>query len=86
MIEYEVVELMWKSSKKDLIPMFVTFLFCLIIGVEYGILLGVGTNLIFLLYPSARPTVHVDKCTVSKIIYRLLQWLIKNINSTNNLV
>ncbi|KAL2712867.1 sodium-independent sulfate anion transporter [Vespula squamosa] len=63
MIEYEVVKLMWKSSKKDLIPMFVTFLFCLIIGVEYGILLGVGTNLIFLLYPSARPTVHVDKCT-----------------------
>lgn len=64
MIEYEVVKLIWKSSKKDLIPMFVTFLFCLIIGVEYGILLGVGINLMFLLYPSARPTVHIDKCTV----------------------
>lgn len=65
MIEYEVVKLIWKSSKKDLIPMFVTFLFCLIIGVEYGILLGVGINLMFLLYPSARPTVHIDKCAVS---------------------
>lgn len=64
MIEYEVVKLIWKSNKKDLIPMFVTFLFCLIIGVEYGILLGVGINLMFLLYPSARPTVHIDKCTV----------------------
>jgi len=64
MIEYEVVKLMWKSSKKDLIPMFVTFSFCLIVGVEYGILLGVGINLMFLLYPSARPTIHVDKCTV----------------------
>ncbi|KYM86093.1 Sodium-independent sulfate anion transporter [Atta colombica] len=63
MIEYEVVKLMWKSSKKDLIPMFVTFLFCLIIGVEYGILSGVAINLMFLLYPSARPTVHVDKYT-----------------------
>ncbi|OAD55737.1 Sodium-independent sulfate anion transporter [Eufriesea mexicana] len=63
MIEYQVVKLIWKTSKKDLIPMCVTFLFCLIIGVEYGILLGVGTNLIFLLYPSARPTIHVDKCT-----------------------
>ncbi|KAM0726407.1 Sodium-independent sulfate anion transporter [Formica fusca] len=63
MIEYEVVKLIWKSNKKDLIPMFVTFLFCLIIGVEYGILLGVGINLMFLLYPSARPTVHIDKCT-----------------------
>lgn len=64
MIEYEVVKLMWKSSKKDLVPMFVTFLFCLIIGVEYGILSGVGINLMFLLYPSARPTIHVDKYTV----------------------
>lgn len=64
MIEYEVVKLMWKSSKKDLIPMFVTFSFCLVIGVEYGILLGVGINLMFLLYPSARPTVYIDKRTV----------------------
>ena len=65
MIEYQVVKLIWKTSKKDLIPMFVTFLFCLIVGVEYGILLGVGINLMFLLYPSARPTIHVDKCKVS---------------------
>ncbi|XP_003708291.1 sodium-independent sulfate anion transporter [Megachile rotundata] len=72
MIEYEVIKLIWKSSKKDLIPMFVTFLFCLIIGVEYGILLGVGTNLAFLLYPSARPTVHVDKCTTASGIDYLL--------------
>ncbi|XP_043280245.1 sodium-independent sulfate anion transporter [Venturia canescens] len=62
MIEYEVVKLMWKSSKKDLIPMFATFFLCLIIGVEYGILIGVGVNLIFLLYPSARPSMHVEKC------------------------
>lgn len=62
MIEYEVVKPMWKSSKKDLIPTFVTFLLCLIIGVEYGILVGVGINLVFLLYPSARPTIHVEKC------------------------
>ncbi|XP_011502218.1 PREDICTED: sodium-independent sulfate anion transporter [Ceratosolen solmsi marchali] len=61
MIEYEVVKLMWKSSKKDLIPMFATFLLCLVIGVEYGIVAGVGINLIFLLYPSARPQVHVEK-------------------------
>ncbi|CAG5101314.1 Similar to Slc26a11: Sodium-independent sulfate anion transporter (Mus musculus) [Cotesia congregata] len=62
MIEYEVVKLMWKSSKKDLIPMFATFFLCLVIGVEYGILVGVGINLMFLLYPSARPTIHVEKC------------------------
>ncbi|XP_071051901.1 sodium-independent sulfate anion transporter-like [Onthophagus taurus] len=59
MIEYEVVKPMWRSNKKDLIPTFATFLLCLIVGVELGILIGVSINLIFLLYPSARP-----KCTV----------------------
>ncbi|XP_046733752.1 sodium-independent sulfate anion transporter-like [Diprion similis] len=62
MIEYEVVKPMWKSSKKDLVPTFVTFLVCLVVGVEYGILVGVGINLMFLLYPSARPTINVEKC------------------------
>ena len=65
MIEYEVVKLMWKSSKKDLIPTFATFLLCLVIGVEYGIVAGVGINLMFLLYPSARPKVSVERCFVS---------------------
>lgn len=65
MIEYEVVKLMWRSSKKDLIPTFATFLLCLVIGVEYGIVAGVGINLVFLLYPSARPQVHVEKYFVS---------------------
>lgn len=64
MIEYEVVKPMWRSSRKDLICTFATFLACLLVGVEYGILLGVGINIVFLLYPSARPTVYVDKAKV----------------------
>ncbi|XP_015596315.1 sodium-independent sulfate anion transporter [Cephus cinctus] len=73
MIEYEVVKPMWRSSRKDLIPTFVTFVLCLIIGVEYGILAGVGINLIFLLYPSARPIINVEKCvTVSGAEYLLV--------------
>ena len=68
MIEYEVVKLMWKSSKKDLIPTFATFILCLVIGVEYGIVAGVGINLMFLLYPSVRPQVNVEICFVSFII------------------
>ncbi|XP_074038318.1 sodium-independent sulfate anion transporter [Leptinotarsa decemlineata] len=61
MIEYEVVRPMWRSSKKDLLCTFATFIACLIVGVEYGILLGVGINLMFLLHSSARPTVYVEK-------------------------
>lgn len=64
MIEYEVVKPMWKSNRKDLIPTFATFILCLLIGVEYGILVGVAINIVFLLYPSARPNVRVEKTTV----------------------
>lgn len=66
MIEYEVVKPMWRSSKKDLVPTFATFLLCLAIGVEIGILIGVAINILFLLYPSARPTVYVERKIVSR--------------------
>ncbi|XP_049853757.1 sodium-independent sulfate anion transporter-like [Schistocerca gregaria] len=61
MIEYEVVKPMWKSSRKDLVPTFVTFVACLVIGVELGILIGVAINILFLLYPSARPSITVER-------------------------
>uniref|UniRef100_A0A1B6CML3 SLC26A/SulP transporter domain-containing protein n=1 Tax=Clastoptera arizonana TaxID=38151 RepID=A0A1B6CML3_9HEMI len=65
MIEYEVVKPMWKSSRKDLIPTIATFLLCLTLGVELGILIGVGVNIILLLYPSARPSLQVEKTKTS---------------------
>ncbi|KAK9739693.1 STAS domain [Popillia japonica] len=65
MIEYEVVKPMWRSNRKDLIPTFATFILCLGVGVELGILIGVLINIVFLLYPSARPklTVGTQKLT-----------------------
>lgn len=76
MIEYEIVKPMWKSNKKDLIPTFATFILCLAIGVEYGILVGVAINVIFLLYPSARPNITVEKKIVSISIFLLILNLI----------
>ncbi|KAK9881221.1 hypothetical protein WA026_015337 [Henosepilachna vigintioctopunctata] len=73
MIEYEVVKPMWRSSKKDLISAIATFFVCLIVGVEYGILVGVAINIVFLLYPSVRPTVIVEtKKTASDIEYLMI--------------
>lgn len=74
MIEYEVVKPMWRTNKKDLIPTFATFVLCLVIGVELGIVIGVGINIIFLLYPSARPTIFIEKhqvpnCLISKTFF-----------------
>ena len=51
---------MWKSKKVDLIPAFATFVCCLIWALEYGILVGVGIQVLFILYNAARPSVVVQ--------------------------
>ncbi|KAM3961044.1 sodium-independent sulfate anion transporter [Aphomia sociella] len=63
MIEYEVVKPMWRSRRADLVPAFATFALCLTVGVELGILAGVAVNVMFLLYPSARPQLEAEIIT-----------------------
>lgn len=48
----------------DLIPMAVTFIACLGIGLDYGMLMGIGVNLMFILYNAARPKVRVRNMTI----------------------
>ncbi|XP_021915006.1 sodium-independent sulfate anion transporter-like isoform X2 [Zootermopsis nevadensis] len=64
MVEYEMVPLLWRTKRIDLIPMAVTFIACLGIGLDYGMLLGIGVNLMFILYSSARPKVQVRNLTI----------------------
>ncbi|GAB1860455.1 Sodium-independent sulfate anion transporter [Camponotus japonicus] len=63
MMEFQLVKPMWRSKKIDLIPAVATFLCCLFIRLELGIVIGIGINLLFLLYASARPTLRVHKAT-----------------------
>lgn len=44
----------------DLIPYAVTLIASLFLGLEYGILLGIASNLIFVLHSSARPIITID--------------------------
>jgi len=50
--------------------MIVTFIACLGIGLDYGMLVGIGINLIFLLYNSARPKVQVRNLNVSVLLIK----------------
>ena len=43
-----------------MIPAFATFFCCLFWALEYGILVGVGVQIVFVLYKVARPKVKVD--------------------------
>ncbi|XP_046393558.1 sodium-independent sulfate anion transporter-like [Ischnura elegans] len=61
MVEFHVVKPIWKTKKIDLIPAVATFFSCLFIRLELGIVIGIGLNVLFLLYGSARPTVKVEK-------------------------
>nr|XP_034193155.1 sodium-independent sulfate anion transporter-like isoform X3 [Osmia lignaria] len=63
MVELHVIKPIWRTKKIDLIPAIATFLCCLFIRLELGIVIGIGINVIFLLYASARPSLRVHKDT-----------------------
>jgi len=55
-------------SEVDLIPLVVTFVAGLALGLDYGMLIGIGINLMFILYNAARPKVQVRSLNVSKLL------------------
>lgn len=56
-------------TELDLIPAVVTFVTCLMLRLELGIVIGIAVNLVFLLYASARPSVKVTTAVVSTAMY-----------------
>lgn len=60
MVEYETVKPIWKARRLDQLPLWGTFFSCLFWKLEFGILVGVGINLLILLYGVARPKVAVS--------------------------
>jgi sodium-independent sulfate anion transporter 11 len=68
-----VVKPMWRSKKSDLIPGLAAFFACLVLPLEMGILVGIGINVVFILYHASRPKIHMEKMmTPSKGIKYLL--------------
>lgn len=63
MVEVKVIKPMWRSKKSDLLLGLATFIACLVLPLEIGILVGIGLNLLFILYHAARPKITVEKLT-----------------------
>lgn len=55
---------MWRCSRRELLPGAITFVISLAVGVEVGLLLGVATDVSFLVYRVARPVLTVEKLNV----------------------
>jgi solute carrier family 26 (sodium-independent sulfate anion transporter), member 11 len=65
MVEVRVVKPMWRSKKADLIPGLSAFVACLVLPLELGILVGIGLNILFILYHASRPKIHMERVIVS---------------------
>ncbi|KAI8796923.1 sodium-independent sulfate anion transporter, partial [Biomphalaria glabrata] len=55
MVDIRTFIALYKANKIDVFPYLVTFASTLLIGVQWGIFVGVGVSLLILLYPIARP-------------------------------
>lgn len=68
MLEYHAILMLWRTKKADLIPLFTTFVFSLLLGLEFGIIVGIAVNLVFILYSTARPSVSLNWIPVGLIL------------------
>lgn len=53
----------------DIIPLLVTLISCLVFGVDYGIIVGIIMNLLFILQKTSRPSI---KCEYVQLAHRCL--------------
>ncbi|XP_050432121.1 sodium-independent sulfate anion transporter-like [Adelges cooleyi] len=60
MVEVRVVKPIYRSKKSDLIPGLSTFVACLLLPLEIGVLVGIGLNLMSILYHAARPKISIQ--------------------------
>ncbi|CAG0890296.1 unnamed protein product [Darwinula stevensoni] len=73
MFEYDELIRIWKSKKLDVLPWLGTFLSCLLVGLEYGILFGAGLNVFLLLLEVAKPRISVQKRQMGEHEYMLVR-------------
>ncbi|VVC34483.1 SLC26A/SulP transporter domain,STAS domain,Sulphate anion transporter, conserved site [Cinara cedri] len=60
MVDYKMCEYIYKSKKRDLILISITFIACLLLPLEYGVLIGIVSNVGFILHSSAKPKISVQ--------------------------
>lgn len=71
-ITFHKFGIIWKTKKIDLIPWIITFVTSLILGIEYGVLIGCGWSILVLLYTTAKSKIAVisNDCDTIVVIIR----------------
>ncbi|XP_034660413.1 sodium-independent sulfate anion transporter [Drosophila subobscura] len=60
MVEYETIAEIWRAKKRDMLPFLVTVLCCVFWTLEYGMVVGIVFNALFLLYKSMKPQFQLE--------------------------
>ncbi|KAJ3624013.1 hypothetical protein MTP99_017671 [Tenebrio molitor] len=63
MVEVKAIKPIWKTKKIDVIPALATFVACLAVSLQTGILIGLLIDFMFILYHAARPKISLKKLT-----------------------
>ncbi|XP_049818071.1 sodium-independent sulfate anion transporter-like isoform X2 [Aethina tumida] len=66
LVDYEILPVLWKTSKFDLVMTLFTFIVSIVFGVEIAIVIGAGINLISLLKLWSRPAILVEPRNLDK--------------------
>ncbi|KAL2896467.1 putative sulfate transporter 4.2 [Bienertia sinuspersici] len=70
LVDYEEAMLLWRVNKKDFFLWTITFAATLFLGIEIGVLVGVGVSLAFVIHESANPHIAVLGRLPGTTIYR----------------
>ncbi|KAJ8678533.1 hypothetical protein QAD02_014320 [Eretmocerus hayati] len=67
MLEFKLFQTLWRTKRIDLVPMVVTLVVCLWESLEVGMISGIATNLVLLLYGTARPGLLIEERVVNEL-------------------
>ncbi|KAK4790309.1 hypothetical protein SAY86_017613 [Trapa natans] len=70
LVDYEEAIFLWRVDKKDFLLWTVTFITTLFLGIEIGVLVGVGVSLAFVIHESANPHIAVLGRLPGTTVYR----------------
>ncbi|KAL5711092.1 Sulfate transporter 4.1 [Ranunculus cassubicifolius] len=73
LVDYDEAIFLWKVNKKDFLLWTITFATTLLLGIEIGVLVGVGFSLAFVIHESANPHIAVLGRLPGTTVYRNIE-------------
>ncbi|PHU18560.1 putative sulfate transporter 4.2 [Capsicum chinense] len=73
LVDYDEAKFLWRVDKKDFLLWTITCMTTLLLGIEIGVLVGVGASLAFVIHESANPHIAVLGRLPGTTIYRNTQ-------------